>query len=89
LKKCTLRGFTQRSSGGAVTRAPALGANSVACFACLTSTIDTPKLAEAAFPRRSEALQVTVVAPTGKVVPDAGKHVTATAPSTTSVALAE
>jgi hypothetical protein len=53
-----------------------------------SSATVTLKLAEAALHRRSAAEQVTVVAPTGNLVPEAGVHVTATAPSTTSAALA-
>src|SRR5215208_2051184 len=40
----------------------------------------------AGLPWTSTALQVTVVSPSGKVTPEAGEQLTATRPSTTSVA---
>ncbi len=46
----------------------------------------TVKLSLAVFPLLSVAEQLTVVVPIGKVEPEAGEHVTATLPSTRSVA---
>ena len=46
------------------------------------------KLALPVLPAASVALQVTVVAPRGKVLPEAGLQVGVRAPSTSSVALA-
>jgi hypothetical protein len=48
----------------------------------------TVKDAEPVFPCESVALHVTVVVPTGKVLPDAGLHVGVSGPSTMSVAVA-
>ena len=44
--------------------------------------------AEPVFPWLSVALQVTIVVPGGKVLPDGGLHVGVRAPSTTSLAVA-
>ena len=49
-----------------------------------TVTVNEP---DAGLPWRSIAVQVTVVAPIGNVDPDAGAHVTGSAPSTLSVAV--
>src|SRR5919199_6669565 len=48
----------------------------------------TVKEAEPVFPCESVALHVTVVVPTGKLLPDGGLHVGVSGPSTTSVAVA-
>src|SRR5436190_1196885 len=48
----------------------------------------TVKDAEPVFPCESVALHVTVVVPTGKLLPDAGLHVGVSGPSTVSFALA-
>jgi hypothetical protein len=48
----------------------------------------TVKEAEPVFPCASVALQVTVVVPTGNVLPEAGLHVGVSEPSTMSLALA-
>jgi len=53
-----------------------------------TSTTVTLKDAVAVFPCASVALQVTVVVPTGKVLPELGLQLGVSAPSTLSVALA-
>ena len=53
----------------------------------MSSTV-TSKLALPVLPAASVALQVTVVAPRGKVLPEAGLQVGVRAPSTSSVALA-
>jgi hypothetical protein len=50
--------------------------------------IVTVKLPMAVLPDGSLAVQVTVVAPSGKVLPLAGVHVTGTAPATVSLAVA-
>jgi len=50
----------------------------------LTATL---KLAEALFPRVSEAAQVTVVLPMANVLPEAGAHDTERSPSTMSLAV--
>ena len=54
----------------------------------VVSTTVTVNVLVDEFPCASVALQVTVVAPSGKVEPDAGLQVTATAPSTMSLPLA-
>ena len=46
----------------------------------------TVKLATAELPAASRAVHRTDVAPSGKVLPDAGVHATATGPSTSSIA---
>jgi hypothetical protein len=48
----------------------------------------TEKEAEPVFPCESVALHVTVVVPTGNLLPDEGLHVAGSEPSTTSLALA-
>jgi hypothetical protein len=48
----------------------------------VVSTIVTGKLALDALPRVSELVHVTIVAPTGKVLPEGGLHVTGRLPST-------
>ena len=53
---------------------------------CGNGVTVTAKLPLLWFPRASRAVQVTVVAPTGKVVPDEGEHAGTTAPSTRSAA---
>ena len=50
-----------------------------------TVTVNDP---DAAFPRASAAVQFTGVAPSGNVVPVAGRHVATTLPFTASTALA-
>jgi hypothetical protein len=52
-----------------------------------TSTTTTMNDADTALRAASAAEHVTVVRPRGKVLPDAGTHETATAPSTASVAV--
>src|SRR5262249_54917575 len=52
----------------------------------VVSTTVTVKVAVAILPALSLLVQVTVVAPSGNVEPDAGAHITATAPSTVSTA---
>src|ERR671922_210645 len=54
----------------------------------VVSTTVTSKLAEPVLPWESVAVQVTVVVPTGKVLPDAGAHVGVIGPSTMSLAVA-
>ena len=53
------------------------------------SYVGTANAPDALFPAASAALHVTVVVPSGKVLPEAGLHVTATATSTSSVAVTE
>ena len=55
----------------------------------VVSCTSTVVVAVPAFPALSAAVQVTVVDPSGKVEPEVGAHVAATAPSTRSDALAE
>jgi hypothetical protein len=69
----------------------ALVASSVALAGTVTtgpvvSATVTVKAAAPLLPRASVAVQLTVVGPSGNVVPLAGMHVAATAPSTPSVA---
>jgi len=52
----------------------------------LSATV-TVKLHELPLPNVSEAEQVTVVTPFGKLLPEAGEHVTARAPSQASLAV--
>jgi hypothetical protein len=54
----------------------------------VVSVTVTVKEADPVLPRVSLAVHVTVVVPSGKVAPLAGVHVTATAPSTASLAVA-
>ena len=53
-----------------------------------TNVTVTVKLALPVFPCVSVALQVTVVVPTGKLLPEAGAHVVGSAPLTLSFAVA-
>jgi hypothetical protein len=55
----------------------------------VVSVTVTVKLPCAVFPAPSVAEQLTVVVPTGKVEPDAGLQLAASAPETVSFALAE
>jgi hypothetical protein len=59
--------------------------DTVGAVVSLTVTV---KLPFAVLPDESVAEQLTVVVPRGKVEPEAGVHVTVTAPSTSSVAVA-
>src|SRR3954467_13772023 len=75
-----------------VTFAPLGLVASTLTFACaeitggVVSRTITLKVRVATLPAASRAVQVTTVVPSAKSVPDAGEHVTATLPSTRSVA---
>ena len=70
---------------------PATGwiARSVTGGGGVVSTTVTMNVVVASLPLVSCALHVTVVAPAAKVVPEAGEQLTGTAPSVSSVAVAE
>src|SRR5215467_2514596 len=65
----------------------ATGAGSVSTGGVVSTTCTTKAAVVVALPCASRAVHETVVLPSGNVEPDAGAHVTASTPSTRSVAV--